>query len=240
MNIATRTKNLAQKTSVLIRNLACCALVAGGLTGMSNDVQAGTEAVTVTDAVASVAQPGVAYNWFRPATFGTANITPAPAQSSDQSVSIVEASGLPTRMLRVRDWVADRYKVSADSLNEALAAAEDEGRAKGIDPLLIVAIMAVESSFNPRAVSPVGALGLMQVIPRFHWDKVDGQKNRKAFFDPEVNVRAGTRVLHEGLSRYGTLQRALQYYNGSLGDRSLRYSRKVMTLKKELAAVARI
>lgn len=236
MNIATRTKNLAQKTSVLIRNLACCALVTGGLTGMSNDVQAGT----VTDAVASAAQPGVAYNWFRPATFSTSNITPTPGPSTEQSVSIVEASGLSARMIRVRDWVADRYKVSADSLNEALAAAEDEGRAKGIDPLLIVAIMAVESSFNPRAASPVGALGLMQVIPRFHWDKVDGQKNRKVFFDPEINVRAGTRVLHEGLSRYGTLQRALQYYNGSLGDRTLRYSRKVMTMKRELASVARI
>ena len=68
---------------------------------------------------------------------------------------------------------------------------------------------------------------------KYHQDKLGARRGKKnALFDPEFNVKVGTQVLHEGLSRYGSLPRALQYYNGSLGDRSLRYTRKVMALKK--------
>lgn len=146
--------------------------------------------------------------------------------------------GLSAEMARVRDWVASRYRVSGETLELVLAAAEEAGRHRGVDPLLIVAIMAVESSFNPRAVSNAGAQGLMQVIPRYHKDKIGSKPGKNALFDPAFNVHVGTQVLHEGLTRYGSLQNALQYYNGSLGDPSLRYTRKVMALKKRLVAAA--
>jgi len=146
---------------------------------------------------------------------------------------------LSTEMARVRDWVASRYRVSSDGLEPAFVAAEEAARSRGFDPLLIVAIMAVESSFNPRAVSHVGAQGLMQVMPRYHQDKLGARRGKKnALFDPEFNVHVGTQVLHEGLTRYGSLPRALQYYNGSLGDRSQRYARKVMAVKRRLVAAA--
>jgi soluble lytic murein transglycosylase-like protein len=141
-------------------------------------------------------------------------------------------------MERVRDWVAERYRVSSDTLEPVLAAAQEAGRDRGIDPLLIVAIMAVESSFNPRAVSHMGAQGLMQVMPRYHQDKIGKKRGKNALFDPEFNVHVGTHVLHETITRYGSVQRALQAYNGSLGDPSLRYPRKVMAMKKRLLAAA--
>lgn len=144
---------------------------------------------------------------------------------------------LSPEMAKVRDWVAERYRVSEKSLEPALAAAEESASRLGFDPLLIVAIMAVESSFNPRAVSNMGAQGLMQVIPRYHQDKIGKQKSKYALFDPELNVRVGAEVLHEGLQRYGSMQRALQYYNGSLRDPKARYTRKVLSVKKHLLDV---
>ena len=78
----------------------------------------------------------------------------------------------------------------------------------------------------------------MQVIPRYHQDKLGANRGKNALFDPEVNVRVGTLVLHEGLQRYGSLQRALQYYNGALKDPQARYTRKVMSLKKRLMLIA--
>ena len=141
-------------------------------------------------------------------------------------------------MERVRDWIADTYQVSEETIEPALAAAETHAEELGFDPLLIVAIMAVESSFNHRAVSNMGALGLMQVIPRYHKDKIGPNRGRNVLFDPEVNVRVGTLVLHEGLQRYGSMQRALQYYNGALNDPKARYTRKVMALKKRLMLIA--
>ena len=165
---------------------------------------------------------------------------PWPGASSDAHAGFTTAvpDGLSAEMARVRDWVASRYRVSGETLEPVLAAAEEAGRHRGVDPLLIVAIMAVESSFNPRAVSSMGAQGLMQVIPRYHQDKIGHRPGKNALFDPAFNVHVGTQVLHEGLIRYGSLQNALQYYNGSLGDPSLRYTRKVMALKKRLVAAA--
>jgi len=145
---------------------------------------------------------------------------------------------LSAEMARVRDWIADTYRVSERTIEPALAAAEIHAEELGFDPLLIVAIMAVESSFNPRAVSNMGAQGLMQVIPRYHQDKIGPNRGRNALFDPEVNVRVGALVLHEGLQRYGSMQRALQYYNGALKDPKARYTRKVMALKKRLMLIA--
>ncbi|MBR0568613.1 transglycosylase SLT domain-containing protein [Azoarcus sp. L1K30] len=149
-----------------------------------------------------------------------------------------EDLALSREMSRVRDWVSRRYKVSTVALEPVLQAAEEAGKHVGIDPLLIVAVMAVESSFNPFAESQAGAQGLMQVIPRFHMDKIGDDGGKDALFDPELNVRVGTLVLQEGLRRYGSLQSALQYYGGALSDPAAAYARKVLAMKQRLNTAA--
>lgn len=151
---------------------------------------------------------------------------------------VFDQGDLSGQMQRVCDWVAKRYRVSGDELAPALAEAESSARNAGLDPLLIVAMMAVESSFNPRAESRMGARGLMQVIPRWHMDKIAAGADVDVFFDPLVNVQVGTLVLVEGLQRYGSLQAALQYYNGARNDPEARYTKKVMAIKQQLASVA--
>lgn len=145
---------------------------------------------------------------------------------------------LSEEMQRVRDFVAGRYKVSTRALEPLLAAAETSGRKLGIDPLLIVAVMAIESSFNPFAESNMGAQGLMQVIPRFHVDKIGHGADEDALFDPMLNIRVGTQVLVEGLQRFGSLQAALQYYGGALRDPNASYANKVLALKRRLVTAA--
>lgn len=151
---------------------------------------------------------------------------------------VLEQGELSQQMQRVCEWVAKRYRVSGDELAPVLAEAESSARNAGLDPLLIVAMMAVESSFNPLAESRMGARGLMQVIPRWHMDKIGADADEDVFFDPLVNVQVGTLVLAEGLQRYGSLQEALQYYNGARNDPEARYTKKVMAIKEQLASVA--
>ena len=139
---------------------------------------------------------------------------------------------------RVRSYVARRYRVSQSALLEPLARAEQSAEELGLDPLLIVAVMAIESSFNPLAESTVGAQGLMQVIPRFHQDKIGPEATPNALFDPVTNVRVGALVIQEGLQRYGSLVSALQYYGGALKDENARYAKKVLSMQARLAAVA--
>lgn len=152
--------------------------------------------------------------------------------------AIEDPDALNGEMARVRDWVSRQYRVSSLALEPVLLAAQEAGRHAGIDPLLIVAVMAVESRFNPFAESQSGAQGLMQVIPRFHMDKIGKGNGEDALFDPELNVRVGTLVLREGLRRYGSLQGALQYYGGALSDPEAGYARKVMAVKKRLISAA--
>lgn len=102
-------------------------------------------------------------------------------------------------------------------------------RASNIPWQLVVAVMKVESSGSPRAVSPRGAMGLMQVMP--FWSKELGADHR-SIFEPETNVWLGISVLKHYLKRYKELDVALAAYNGSLG--SSRYPKKVFAAYREL------
>jgi soluble lytic murein transglycosylase-like protein len=139
---------------------------------------------------------------------------------------------------RVKTYVAKRYQVSAVALEPLLAAAQQTGRSVGVDPLLLVAVMAIESRFNPFAESPMGAQGLMQVIPKWHPDKIDVKSDKGAMFDPDTNIRVGALVLKEYIKSTGSVELALQKFNGS-SDPSAPYANKVMAVKAQLSQAAR-
>ncbi len=253
MNHATKKEGFARKAGGIFVAMAHGVLIAGGLTGMAtvaSDAARPTGVSFVDTRFVGPFEPSEAERKLalaeakkqasaKPARLATAlqpKKAPAPRAKPQR---VLSDDDLSPEMARVRDWVAGSYRVSASKIEPALAAAEEAGKKVGIDPLLIVAIMAVESSFNPRAVSPVGALGLMQVMPQYHQDKMGSRRGRnQALFEPEFNVHVGTMVLDEGLRRYGSMQRALQYYNGALKDPKARYTRKVMSVKQRLTQVA--
>jgi len=180
--------------------------------------------------------------------FLNGNVEWLPFAASRDMAQAETATGVPAaareqrlsrEMARAQNWLSRRYKVSTVAIEPALRAAEDSGRRFGVDPMLLVAMIAVESGFNPFAESNVGAQGLMQVIPRYHMDKIGKGKGENALFDPELNVRVGAQVLKEGLRRYGSLESALQYYGGALNDPGAAYANKVLTMKQRIAAAAR-
>lgn len=136
------------------------------------------------------------------------------------------------------DYVSRRYRVSQKALLPIFEAAQLTGRQHGLDPLLIVAIIGIESGFNPLAESPMGAQGLMQVIPRFHQDKLPEGASDSSFLDPVVNVQVGVLVLQEAIRRRGSLIAGLQQYAGS-SDSEGGYASKVLAEKKRLEQVGR-
>jgi soluble lytic murein transglycosylase-like protein len=75
------------------------------------------------------------------------------------------------------------------------------GKKANLDPMLILAIIAIESSFNPFAQSTVGAQGLMQVMTQVHDEKYAAFGGRPAAFDPVTNLRVGAQVLSECIAR---------------------------------------
>lgn len=98
-----------------------------------------------------------------------------------------------------------------------------EARRAELHPELVLAVIDVESNFNPYAISRAGAMGLMQVMP--FWLKEIGRPNDN-LFRIRTNLRMGCTILKHYLDKEkGNLTRALMRYNGSLG--SYRYTKKV-------------
>jgi soluble lytic murein transglycosylase-like protein len=135
------------------------------------------------------------------------------------------------------EFLAKRYKVSQDVTLDLVSTAHAAGQQIGLDPLLIIAVIAVESRFNPIAESVAGAKGLMQIIPRYHAEKFQEFGGEKAVFNPEINILVGAQILKEYLRRTGNLSMALQMYNGALNDDQDRYTNKVMNEKQRLQRI---
>jgi hypothetical protein len=112
-------------------------------------------------------------------------------------------------------WIARRYKVAPEPIARLVQEAWHIGERAGLDPTLILAIMAIESSFNPFAQSPVGAQGLMQVMTRVHDAKYEPFGGTHAAFDPLTNLRVGVQVLKECIARAGSLEAGLRFYVGA-------------------------
>ena len=131
-------------------------------------------------------------------------------------------------------YLSRRYKVALDATEQLVGAAHEAGTRLGMDPLLILAVMAVESRFNPIAESVMGAKGLMQVIPKFHQDKLEEHGGEDSVFDPMTNILVGTRILKDAVRRGGGLMPGLQLYAGAFGDDGQMYAQKVIAEKERM------
>ena len=103
-----------------------------------------------------------------------------------------------------------------------------------VDPYVILAVIAIESSFNPLAESSAGALGLMQVMPLIHRKKFEKYGGFDKSLDVKVNVYVGTEILKNFYLRYGNYQRALLAYVGVPQNSKSRYPKRVLRLRDRL------
>lgn len=146
---------------------------------------------------------------------------------------------LPKQQAAVAYWLSKKYRVAAEPLSVLVAEAYEIGKRTKLDPTLILAIMAVESSFNPFAQSHVGAQGLMQVMTRIHGDKYESAGGTLTAFDPVTNMRVGVKVLQECIARAGSIEGGLRHYVGAanLADDG-GYAGKVLAEHERLRQVA--
>ncbi len=146
---------------------------------------------------------------------------------------------LPKQQAAVAYWLSKKYRVAPEPLSALVAEAYEIGRVVKLDPTLILAVMAVESGFNPFAQSAVGAQGLMQVMTQVHTAKYDSFGGKLAAFDPVTNLKVGVKVLQECITRAGSVEGGLRHYVGAGGnDDGNGYASKVMAEHARLQQVA--
>lgn len=139
---------------------------------------------------------------------------PVELAASDRATA-TNPKNLPKDQAAVAFWLSKKYRVAPEPIAALVSEAYDLGRVNRLDPTLILAIMAIESSFNPFAQSAVGAQGLMQVMTTVHTDKYENFGGQNAAFDPVSNLRVGVRVLKECIERAGSIEGGLRYYVGA-------------------------
>jgi hypothetical protein len=150
-----------------------------------------------------------------------------------------DPASLNRQQSAVASWLSRRYRVAPEPVARLVQEAWHVGQRAGLDPTLILAIMAIESSFNPFAQSPVGAQGLMQVMTRIHNDKYEVFGGKLTAFDPVTNLRVGVQVLKECIARAGGLEAGLKFYVGSANmEDDGGYAGKVLAEQRHLVRVA--
>jgi soluble lytic murein transglycosylase-like protein len=164
---------------------------------------------------------------------------------ASSSARIVKTGDIPAMLgtsieqRRVTNWIAKRYRVADDATNMLVSAAYLTGKEINFDPLLILAVIAIESRFNPFAQSPVGAKGLMQVMAKVHNDKFSDLGGTRSALNPVVNIKVGSMILKEYVKRGGSVEAGLKRYVGAAAmDSDGGYGAKVLGEYDRLKAVA--
>jgi hypothetical protein len=151
----------------------------------------------------------------------------------------IDPRDLPRQQAAVAQWLSRRYRVAPEPISRLVQEAWQVGARTGLDPTLILAIMAVESSFNPFAQSSVGAQGLMQVMTKVHDEKYEVFGGAHAAFDPVTNLRVGVQVLKECIARAGSVEAGLRFYVGAANlPEDGGYASKVLNEQNHLKQVA--
>ncbi|MEL0255353.1 MAG: transglycosylase SLT domain-containing protein [Burkholderiaceae bacterium] len=136
--------------------------------------------------------------------------------------------------IRVAKWISRKYRVSNEAVREIVEISFSAGDKFEVDPYVVIAIIAIESSFNPLAESGAGALGLMQVMPLIHRKKFEKYGGFEKSLDVKVNIYVGTEILKNFYLRYGNYQRALLAYVGVSQNSNSSYPKKVLRLRDRL------
>ena len=175
--------------------------------------------------------------WLQDRHVAVVGLTPEP-QAIDRATAS-NPKELPKDQAAVAYWISKKYRVAAEPIAALVAEAYELGAQQKLDPTLILAVMAIESSFNPFAHRSVGAQGLMQVMTRVHTEKYDSFGGNHAAFDPISNLRVGAAILKEYVQITGSVEGALKYYVGAANLPSDGgYAAKVLAEHRRMRQVA--
>ena len=125
------------------------------------------------------------------------------------------SAAVDPRQKHVILYLSRRYRVAEEATRMLVSAAFQIGQESKLDPLLILSVVAIESSLNPFAESAMGAQGLMQIMTRVHAERFERHGGNLAALDPIANMKVGSAILSDLITRGGSVERGLQLYVGA-------------------------
>ena len=238
--------NASEKVTVGLRSLA--SVITRGFFEITHNSFALIGLTVIFAAIALTARPTLRqegetklFSWLQTRQTEVTGL-PTEVEASERATAS-NPRDLPKRQAAVAFWLSKKYSVAPEPISALVSEAYQIGQRTKLDPTLILAVMAIESGFNPFAQSHVGAQGLMQVMTTIHSEKYENFGGKFAAFDPVSNVRVGVKVLEDCIKRAGSIQGGLRYYVGAANlDNDGGYAAKVMAeyARLELIATGRI
>ena len=138
----------------------------------------------------------------------------------------------------VADFFEKKYKLERAKIEEYVSNTILIAKEVNIDPVLLLAVISVESNFNPNTKSHAGAEGLMQVMTSVHKDKYALYGGTTDAVKPEVNIRVGAYILKYLIATAGSLRNGLKYYVGAANaEDDGGYTDKVMAERNRLISL---
>jgi len=157
-------------------------------------------------------------------------------QDDGQALALDE---LQPEQARVTRFLSRKYRIAPQPLSTLVAEAWQVGQLGQVPPTLILAVMAVESGFNPFAKGTQGGTGLMQIEPSAHEDVLSQFGGKLAAFDPLTNLRLGARQLQASIQQGGSIEEGLRQYAQSSGQANdSAYVERVLAEQRQLERVA--
>ena len=138
----------------------------------------------------------------------------------------------------VADFFEQKYKLDRAKIEEYVSNTILIAKEVNIDPVLLLAVISVESNFNPNTKSHAGAEGLMQVMTSVHKDKYALYGGTTEAVKPEVNIRIGAYILKYLIATAGSLRNGLKYYVGAANaEHDGGYADKVMAERNRIISL---
>ncbi len=166
-------------------------------------------------------QTGVSTDWLAPPV-KSLGVNPEKTasglllSSSSNGLKGATMEPLTREQKRVAQYLSSRYHIVGDAAEALTRSAYLVAKDYKLDPLLILAVAGIESSFNPLAASSMGAEGLMQVMTRVHSDKFESlAPTQRSAYHPIGNMQVGAQILKDCIQRGGSVDAGLRMYVGA-------------------------
>jgi hypothetical protein len=162
-----------------------------------------------------------------------------PELMADEITGSSSLIDLRHRQHKIADFLARYYRRSKDNIRQYVRFAYESAQRNGVDPLLVIGIMCVESSLNPKATSHKDARGLMQVLVKAHVKRFKPFGGTSKAYDPRTSIEVGTRIIAGMIKRTGSVKKALKYYVGAANFRTDGgYGNKVIGMRDRVWAAS--
>jgi soluble lytic murein transglycosylase-like protein len=132
-----------------------------------------------------------------------------------------QSSELDANQLALVQAIRAKYRIAPEPLNAIVLEVFDLANRANLEPTLILAVIGIASNYNPFANSPIGAKGLMQVVPDVHAEQFTPYGGTMAIFDPKTNLRIGVKILKEFIDLSGKLDEGLRLFKAGEDSLSL-------------------